>query len=1275
MTDQTAEIQIQTIVPPPVVVGSARNLAGPPSAAPVNVVAMVAKLPTILTATHPAINQVVGGQFQNDALVSSGKDAVIYQDDLSWRGVLALSRCNESFLNVLAQRIQLMRMAECRHLAQVQSVDFDRTPASLRIGPMRNGSPRPMASFQSSVDHANRIALAAQLIDMVAKTHRVGLIHGNLSINSIHIVEQATQSTNDESTETSPQLWVDYTGLDYGFEHSDVMRSTASQCMDQAAVDVAALAPILRVWLAPLLDDGDTDVITGRSRARLKQFLRSNDSDRTLWQWIELFSPWIEQIVAKCPHEIDVKNFGDHADLGGATAEIQLDRIVSSDQSIGNQSNTPSDCTPSINQPKKSGSLPASTILGRYRLEDLIGTGGMGHVYRGVDQVTGETLAIKVLKSGPDMEQAVRRFRKEARLLAEVQNAWITQLHHVGFQRGPGFEDGRHFMVMEWVDGITLSEFMADRKEPLGEQESLSLIADLARALVDAHRCGIVHRDIKPENILLQRRHDISSSTIGINQFSLKLSDFGIARHVDQSKSLEVTRAGTMLGTPRYMSPEQCKGNDEISPAADVYAMGVTLFELVTGQVPFKSDDPMRLAAMHCFDPVPPVARLAPATSESTIRMINRAMAKSVGDRYADAEDWLAELNRIRGRGVIDIETHPQLPVHDAAKVWHKSKVWNLKSRPEELWPMVSNTDRVNRAVGLPAVKYTSEVDPVIGLRKFGSFKIGGMSVSWEEHPFEWIHNRRMGILREFSSGPMKWFMSVVTLEPDGERGTRLTHDVKIESHNLVGRMLATIEADWKGFSKLDKLYRRLDDAIAAGNEVDGIGGDAFENVATLSTAMQARLDRSLDQMATAGVDVEAAAAIVEYIRTAAPQPLSQIRPIALAAGFGMNAHDVVDACLVGASIGLLKFRWEIICPTCRVAAQATDHLSTIRTHTDCSACDTEFRSDIATAIELVFQPHPEIRSVDEAAYCIGGPEHSPHVVAQVRLAAGESLQLPVNLTRGQYKIRSTRTAGEGLDFRVEDGVSRSAIDVDITSFSARNVDSAILLRQGHLRVRLCNPSDVPHVVRLERSLSRQDCLTASSVASLSRFRNCFPDQTLSPDNAVCQGPMTLVCTAASDIENYCKQWGESGAHSRLRQWHQRVAEIAAKHHGVVAKSIDHRQLMVFESVDDAMATVAILTNLEDTQWPKASIVIHRGDTLIATANDRLDYCGAAIRLIMKMTHDGSPGVEMTEAIYADPVVAKRYADWLQTFKCNARGPTKLWHLAQPCPKSLIADL
>ena len=199
------------------------------------------------------------------------------------------------------------------------------------------------------------------------------------------------------------------------------------------------------------------------------------------------------------------------------------------------------------------------------------------------------------------------------------------------------------------------------------------MTADIACGLVDAHARGIVHRDIKPENVLLQSNFVSSSNAVNDGEsdealagYHVKVSDFGIARYVHQSESMEVTRAGALLGTPTYMSPEQCKGEATITPAAYVYSLGVTLYQLLVGEPPFNGTDPMQMAAMHCFEAPPAVQRRNPAVTDPIAQIVARALSKEPDQRYGDASQMLCEIRRALKGQPSDMQFHPQLPSQSA---------------------------------------------------------------------------------------------------------------------------------------------------------------------------------------------------------------------------------------------------------------------------------------------------------------------------------------------------------------------------------------------------------------------------------------------------------------------------------------------------------------------------------------------------------------------------------------------------------------------------------
>jgi serine/threonine-protein kinase len=264
--------------------------------------------------------------------------------------------------------------------------------------------------------------------------------------------------------------------------------------------------------------------------------------------------------------------------------------------------------------------MPDTVIAGRYRLEDVLGHGGMSEVYRAHDLELGRRVALKLL--APDADSA--RFEREARAVASLAHPNVMQLYDYGE------DDGRPFMVLEFVPGGTLEERLAAANgRPLPDSESQAIAAGIAAGLAHAHARGVVHRDLKPANVLFD------------DDGRPKLGDFGIARLAAGEGTL--TEAGTVLGTAAYISPEQAAGAPA-TPASDVYSFGVILYRMLTGRLPFESSDPLELVMMHRDLPPPPVTDLRddpPGRLESTA---TAALQKDPAERPHDGAALLAAL-------------------------------------------------------------------------------------------------------------------------------------------------------------------------------------------------------------------------------------------------------------------------------------------------------------------------------------------------------------------------------------------------------------------------------------------------------------------------------------------------------------------------------------------------------------------------------------------------------------------------------------------------------
>ena len=269
--------------------------------------------------------------------------------------------------------------------------------------------------------------------------------------------------------------------------------------------------------------------------------------------------------------------------------------------------------------------LLGTILSGRYRLEARIGAGGMSTVYRATDETLQRQVAIKLMNRevSSDSDQ-LERFRREARAVAQFSHPHIVGVIDAGE------DEGRPYIVFEYVEGETLKERIR-RQGRLAIPEAVAYAIEIARALGAAHARHIVHRDVKPQNVLIDE------------EGSAKVTDFGIARTLDEEG---LTADGRVLGTTDYVSPEQALGQP-VTGQSDLYSLGIVLYEMLTGEVPYRGENQVAVAMKHVREELPDVQLKRPEVSAALASVVDHATAKHQEDRYADDAELIADLEDV----------------------------------------------------------------------------------------------------------------------------------------------------------------------------------------------------------------------------------------------------------------------------------------------------------------------------------------------------------------------------------------------------------------------------------------------------------------------------------------------------------------------------------------------------------------------------------------------------------------------------------------------------
>ena len=265
----------------------------------------------------------------------------------------------------------------------------------------------------------------------------------------------------------------------------------------------------------------------------------------------------------------------------------------------------------------------------RYEVQQKIGVGGMADVYRGKDTLLGRPVAIKILHQNFGSDQDfVARFKREAQAAGKLNHPNVVSMYDVGF------DQGFHYIIMEYVSGCTLKEYIQHHGDQVTVQEAVKITVAIAEGLEHAHMMGIVHCDVKPHNILIT------------DSGRVKVTDFGIARAINSATTMMYTNS--VMGSAHYISPEQASGKS-INVSTDIYSLGVVLYELLTGEVPFRGETPVSVALQHVKDPV-----VAPRIKNAMIppqleQVVLIALEKEPGKRFGSISEMIQALRMSLG--------------------------------------------------------------------------------------------------------------------------------------------------------------------------------------------------------------------------------------------------------------------------------------------------------------------------------------------------------------------------------------------------------------------------------------------------------------------------------------------------------------------------------------------------------------------------------------------------------------------------------------------------
>lgn len=608
---------------------------------------------------------------------------------------------------------------------------------------------------------------------------------------------------------------------------------------------------------------------------------------------------------------------------------------------------------------------------------------------------------------------------------------------------------------------------------------------------------------------------------------------------------------------------------------------------------------------------------------------------------------------------------------------FHYRWEYDLKARPEKLWPFVADTNRFNRDTNVPAVEVQSGKGRLRNARRRVRLSVLGMPVEWEEQPFEWVRPYRFGVRRTYSKGPIAEMKALAELSalPDG--GTKFIYDVWVRPKSLLGVITIPIQIGIVASRRFQQAFKKYDQLALIETSPN-----AAQATPALSGAESNRLamirERLLADVPEAGAAQVVVDRLIEFIQQADEFALTRIKPYELADDWEESRRVVLETCLRATRVGLLDLQWDLLCPLCRGPQESGASLRDIDPQVHCETCRIDFTVNFDRFVELTFRPNALIRNVDVKDYCIGSPQRTPHVVAQQLLPAHTQRVLTMPLESGNYRFRALELSGEQAVSVCAEGTDTASISISPAGWPREEL--AIALRPS---LDLRNETDAEQLLILERLAWSDKAATAAEVTALQIFRDLFATEALRPGEQISVGTLTVLFTDLRNSTQLYRQIGDATAFGRVMNHFDVLKKAIVEEDGALVKTIGDAVMAVFRQPASALRSMLLAQQMLATPPDGSSPLtlkagIHTGPCIAVTLNDRLDYFGSTVNMAARLESLSTGNdVIISRALYDDPEVRElldsenlRATPFEMLLKGFAEERFELWRIEKTAEKS-----
>lgn len=579
------------------------------------------------------------------------------------------------------------------------------------------------------------------------------------------------------------------------------------------------------------------------------------------------------------------------------------------------------------------------------------------------------------------------------------------------------------------------------------------------------------------------------------------------------------------------------------------------------------------------------------------------------------------------------LDRHPWPAPWGSAKRIEKLWIHEVPGTPEALWPFISDTSRMNRALGTAEMTFVEREG-----KRYGTAKPGGLRHEWLEMPWNWVANQWLTSLRVYERGFFKAVWAVHRLEPIPS-GTRI-----YLYFGAIARGMLAAAAIRLGFPSIERAYRRVLPALAA--QLDRLRPDVLLlPPPPLGEAADQRLRSQQAALVEQGLPRACVDALIDWIRTGDDQDLHRIQIRERARVWKLPEQDLLRVALHATRAGLLTLSWDTVCPHCRGVRDENGTLSALTARSHCEVCEITFTTDTPESVEVTFRVHPSIRDVPDQVYCSAEPAKKDHIRVQWTLPPGRAVKVMPRLDPGRYTVWRDRTGGWFLDVD-DDGASA----VPWSPHPAGTVIKA----SPAATLELSNDGPEPGTYTIAAAGWRDHALRAGQLLSFQDFRDLFSEEYISADVQLGIGEQTLLFTDVVGSTAFYTSRGDPAAFVEIKRHFDEVFAIVAAHRGAVVKTIGDAVMATFGDPADA---VRASHKIHDTFHParadtpiRLRISLNTGPCIAVRLNANADFFGGTVNVAAKLQAlaEGHQ-IAMSEATYRGSGVA----DYLAAVKAD----------------------